>query len=218
MTKQYKEHLKAWKERAFSWSQISSFEYDPEQWYKKYFLKDGEEYETEEMKFGKTVGEQLATNPKFLPQVPRLTTFEKPFNVKFGKIMLKGFADGFCEITRRKFDEYKTGVKPWDQKRADEHGQIDMYLFMHYLDEKIRPEECECRLIWLPTVRKEDGDFKVEIKLVEPVVPQVFRTKRTMQDLMVFGARINSVNKEMQIYAELKEKGIMVKNPRYIRA
>ncbi len=200
-----KDKLARWKARDFSWSQISSFEYDPEQWYRKYFLRE-EEYETEELKFGKYIGEKLASDPKFILEVPRLDKFEHCFRVMFGKIMLIGYADGFCTITKKKLDEYKTGVKEWTQKRADEHGQFDMYLLMHYITEKIKPEEVQLRLVWLPTERKENGDFKVVIKLKEPVVPQIFKTKRTMQDILNFGARINRIHRQMEVYANVRDK------------
>lgn len=202
----FADRLKRWKARDFSWSQISSFEFDPEQWYRKYFLKE-EEYETEELKFGKMIGEKLASDPNFLPEVPRLDKFEHCFRVVFGGITLIGYADGFCTATKKKLDEYKTGVKEWTQKRADEHGQFDMYLLMHYITEKIKPEDVELRLVWLPTERREDGDFKVSIKLKEPVEPKIFKTKRTMSDILNFGARINRIHRQMEVYAKTRSNG-----------
>ena len=205
MTKaEFKNKLSIWQNRAFSWSQITSFDYSPEQWFKRYFMADEEFIETEEMRFGKIIGERLASDPKFLPEVPRLSKFEHPFNVMFGKIPLVGYADSFCDKTNKKLYEYKTGVKKWDQKRADEHGQIDMYLLMNYITNKIRPEEMQVKLVWLPTKRKEDGDFKVTIDFVDGMKPQIFSTKRTMQDILNFGARLNRVHKEMEDYAKSK--------------
>lgn len=201
MTILYQERLNKWKARSFSWSQLSSFEYDRDQWYRRYWLGE-ESYETEEMKFGKLIGERLASDPKFLPDVPRLSKFEHGFKVMFGKIPLVGYADSYCHLTKKKLKEYKTGVKAWDQKRVNEHGQIDMYLLMHFITEKIKPEEVECELVWLPTKRTEDGDFKVKIEFVEPCIPQRFKTKRTMSDILAFGARINRTYKEMEAYAK----------------
>lgn len=201
MTKnEIKEKLDKWKARPLSWSQLSSFEYAPEQWYKRYFMSE-EQYETEEMRFGKIIGEKLACDPDFLPDVPRLSKFEHGFRVMFGEIPLVGYADSFCEQTKRKLFEFKTGVRAWDQKRADEHGQISMYLLMHYITEKIKPEEVECKLIWLPTERREDGDFKVTIKFVEPVIPRIFKTKRNMSDILNFGSRLRRGYAEMEKYA-----------------
>lgn len=152
------------------------------------------------MKFGKKIGERLAKDPTYLPEVPRLSKFEHGFKVMFGKIPLIGYADAFCLLTKKKLKEYKTGVRAWDQKRVDEHGQIDMYLLMHFITEKIKPEEVDCELVWLPTARLEDGDFNVTIRLIEPVVPQIFKTRRTMAQILAFGARINKVYREMEEY------------------
>lgn len=147
------------------------------------------------------IGEKLASDPTFLPDVPRLSKFEHGFKVMFGKLCLVGYADSFCGIEKKKLYEYKTGVKAWDQKRVDQHGQIDMYLLMHFITEKIKPEDMECKLVWLPTQRSEGGDFKVEIKLIQPCVPRIFNTKRTMAQILAFGARINRTYKEMEEYA-----------------
>ena len=46
--------------RPLSWSAISSWEYSHEQWYRKYVLNRPDD-ETEEMIFGKVIGERLAT-------------------------------------------------------------------------------------------------------------------------------------------------------------
>lgn len=188
------------KSRPLSWSAISSFKYDKEQWYKKYVLGI-QEPENAEMRFGKLIGDKLAKDPTFLPSVPRLNTFEHPFRVVFNGIPLVGYADSFCTETKKKMKEYKTGVKKWDQKRADEHGQIDMYLLMHFITEKIRPEEMDVELIWLPTKRVEGGDFNVSITFVEPVQPQIFKTKRSMADVLNFGTDIIRTYKEMEAFA-----------------
>lgn len=189
------------KTRALSWSAISSFEYDKREWYDKYVLGK-KQRETAEMKFGKIIGERLATDPTFLPEVPRLNTFEHPFNVVFDGIPLVGYADAFCMKSKKKLYEFKTGVKKWSQDRVDKHGQIDMYLLMHFITNRIPPEEVECLLVWLPTKRNEKGNFDVDISLVEPVVPQIFKTKRTTADILRFGARIKKTYKEMLEYAE----------------
>lgn len=187
------------KTRPLSWSAISSFEYDKEQWYRKYALgiKDPE---TAEMLFGKKVGERLASDPLFLPAVPRLSTFEFPFLCEYNKIPLIGFGDSFCEVTKRKLNEYKTGVKEWTQKRADEHGQFDMYLLQNYKMHKVAPEEVDCTLIWMPTKRIEDGDFKIRIVFDDSKRITSFRTRRTMVDILRFGARIDRTYREMEEY------------------
>lgn len=198
----FNDKLKRWKERDLSWSQISSFEYDPDQWYRRYFERE-EQFETAEMAFGKVIGERMANDPTFLPFIKRLDISEHPFRVVFDKIRMVGYADFFCSKTGKKIQELKTGVKAWDQKRADEHGQIDMYLLMHFITTKTKPEDVEIELIWLPTERAENGDFQIDIKFVEPIEEnyKIFKTKRTMADILNFGSRIRRVYKEMEAYA-----------------
>jgi len=144
------------------------------------------------MAFGKVIGEKLATDPTFLPSVPRHSMFEYELGGSFKKLPLIGFIDSYEPHTS--LVEYKTGRRPWDQKRADTHGQFDMYLLMLYLTHKVKPEDVALRLVWLPT--QANGDFSVSlIKYTEPVI---FNTKRTMSDILAFGSRILRVKKEME--------------------
>lgn len=186
------------KKRPLSWSAISSFEYDPEQWYRSYVLNQRDE-PTKEMTFGsefaKSIEEGTCTVPDFLSKLQ--TKKEHAFKIMFGTICLVGYADAFCDKTFRKLDEIKTGKKPWDQKRADRHGQFDMYLLMNFITNKVPPEEVDCTLYWLPT--QDNNDFS--ISFVEPVCVHAFTTKRTTNDILTFGSRINRVFQEMQDYA-----------------
>lgn len=186
------------KERPLSWSQISSFEYDPEQWYRRYVLGIQDEPNAE-MLFGKKVADSIedgtCTIPTLLENLQKRK--EYPFKVQFGEIQLVGYADAFCEETLRKLDEVKTGQKPWDQKRVDDHGQITMYCLLNYITHKVPPEEVDCTLHYIPT--QKGGDFN--ISFVEPIVVQRFKTKRTMADILNFGSRIKRVYQEMEAYA-----------------
>ena len=184
------------KSRPLSWSAISSWEYSPEQWYKRYILNE-QEPPNAAMAFGKFVGEKLATDPTYLPQVPRLPVAEQKLCVMFGKIPLVGYMDFYDPDTHEMY-EMKTGEKAWDRKRVEGHGQLDMYILMLYVTYKLMPEDIKCKLIWLPT--ESHGDFSVT--LVEPVVPQIFKTGRTMKDILMFGARVNKVVKDMGEYVD----------------
>lgn len=190
--------------RPMSWSQISSFEYDHEQWYQKYVLGK-EEKPTPELVFGKKFADACEARKPLAP-VTLLSVVEHPFTVTFDGIALIGFADTFCGETRRKTGEFKTGAKPWDQKRVDEHGQITMYAFMHYIKEGIKPEECEYFLEWIPTRRiaRDNGDFsghEYDIEFVMPIEVKHFTTKRTMVDVLNFASRIKKVRAAMKSYA-----------------
>lgn len=187
------------KNRPLSWSSLSSFDYNPEEWFKRYILGEPTK-PTAEMVFGKKIGTLLEKDPTFLPQVPRLSKMEHPFNVVFNGIPLVGYADSFCTETNRKLKEFKTGKKAWDQKRVDSHGQIDMYLFMHFITTKIPPEEVHVELVWMPT--QENGDFSISfVPDIEKNI-KIFQTKRTMGQILQFGARINKTVEAMQEYVD----------------
>jgi len=187
------------KTRPLSWSAISSFEYDPEQWYKRYVLNEKDEA-SKEMLFGKEIGKKLETDNLYLPMIPRHAQMEQEFKVVFNGIPLVGYADSFCSLSKKKLAEFKTGKKAWDQKRVDEHGQIDMYLLMNYITNQVWPEDVEVCLVWMPT--QDNGDFT--ISFVEPIESniKIFKTKRTMTQLLAFGARIKRVYKEMEDYCQ----------------
>lgn len=188
------------KERALSWSAISSFKWNKEEWYEKYVLGK-KQPETIEMKFGKEFAKLIEDGKCPLPLLPIQSKVEHKFEVMFGKIKLLGYVDSFCHLTKKKLEEYKTGKKAWDQKRADNHGQVDMYLLMNYITNKVKPEDVEVRIHWIPT--QDNGDFS--ISFVKPVVIHSFKTKRTMADILKFGSRINNAYKEMEEYAKKHE-------------
>lgn len=190
------------KSRPLSWSAISSFEYDPEQWYRKYVLNQKDD-ETKEMIFGKKLATALELGKCDIKDLVEKLPHKKehPFKVMFGKIPLIGFCDDFDDKNFTTLNEVKTGKKPWTQKRADEHGQIDMYLLMNFITNKIRPEDVKCAIHWLPT--QENGDFS--ITFIEPVKVHTFHTKRTMAQILAFGARINRVYQEMETYCKLHD-------------
>lgn len=188
----------AWTKKPLSWSAISSFEYDKEQWYESYVL--GKKSDNKEMQFGKVIGKKLETDPSFLPMIPRHSKMEHGWRVFFGKIELIGYADSFCLKSKKKLAEYKTGKKAWDQDRVDNHGQLTMYCLMNYITNKIKPDDVEIQLAWMPT--KENGDFS--ISFVEPIEKKIkiFKTKRTMSQILDFCKRINKTYKEMLKYAK----------------
>lgn len=179
--------------RNLSWSSINSFEYDKEEWYEKYINgKRGKD--TGPLVFGKNVGERLATEQDFLPEVPRLKEYEHELCVKIGKIPCIGFLDNF-DLEAKCFSEFKTGKK-WTQDKANKHRQIDMYAAMIYLKYGIKPEDLNIKLIWLPTEEKQD--FRTDF--VKDMKPVIFPIKKTMRDILSFMAEVQVVHKEMQEY------------------
>lgn len=197
-----KEHLDKFNSRPLSWSSMSSWEWDPKEWALKY-LEGKETSPNAEMIFGSKIGKKLETDPSFLPMIPRHSKMEHAFNVSLSGILLVGYADSFCTKTNKKLSEFKTGVKTWDKKRVDEHGQLTMYCLMNYITNKIKPEDVEIQLAWMPTKREETGNFEVTISFIEPIEEniKIFKTKRTMVDILKFAAYIKEIHKQMQSYA-----------------
>lgn len=186
------------KTRPLSWSAISSFEYDPEQWYEKYVLGKPTPFSVE-MDFGKRVGESFCTDKPMAP-VTKYEIMEHGITVPYADIKLIGFFDSY-DPTNYKIREYKTGKKAWDQKRADTHGQIDMYLLLLWLNNKIPPEKVQIHIDWYPTELR--GDFS--IGFIEPLKIQTFETKRTMLQVLQFAQRIKNTVKAMETYCEAHE-------------
>lgn len=194
------------KDRPLSWSAISSFEWNPAQWYAKYVAKELPEI-TPELEFGSMIDKRIQDDPTYLPDLVRYPILQHEMTGTFNKIPLLGYADTFraplgchkhCDdMWQPAIRDYKTGRKPWDQKRADETGQLTMYLFMLYLRDKIQPEDVECYIDWLPT-HYVDG----KIAFVKEGEIHTFKTKRTMQQVLAFGQRIKDVYAAMEAYAE----------------
>ncbi len=180
--------------RPFSWSSMSSFAYNREKWYEKYILGIKPEVDSSAMVFGKTVGERLASDPAYLPAVPRLKEYEHKILVKIGKILCVGFLDNF-DLEGKCLTEFKTG-KLWTQKKAESHGQIDLYVAMIYLKYNIKPEDLTIKLVWMST--EEQPDFSTGF--TRNMKPVVFPLKKTMRDSLSMMVTVQKVHKEMQDY------------------
>lgn len=200
-----------------SWSAISSFEWNKGQWYRKYVLKELPEM-TPELEFGSYIDKRVQEDPKFLPNLVRYPVMQHKMTGTFFGIPLLGFSDTFqpphfsntktgrpgINKISPKVRDYKTGRKKWDQKRADETGQLTLYTFMLYMMDKIKPEDVELYIDWMPT-HYADG----KIAFIKEGDIHSFKTRRTMQQCLAFGQRIRDTWAEMELYcarqAELEE-------------
>lgn len=189
-----KEFLKT---RPLSWSAMSSFEYDPMQWYDNY-IKGNKQAPSAEMLFGKKFADSCEARKPLAP-VTMLSKMEQGFKVVFNGIPMVGFADTFDHVGKKKIGEYKTSKKIWTQKQVDQHGQITMYALFNYITSKIRPEDCRFFLECVQT--EQAGDYSIRFVLPpNSKVPKVyhFDTKRTMKDVLDFGVRINKTVQAME--------------------
>lgn len=189
--------------RPLSWSAISSFEWNKDQWWRKYIGKEIPEI-TPELAFGSMVDKRLQEDPKYLPNIVRYPILQHEMRCTYAGIPLIGIADTYAppdtDVDRKKIPwpalrDYKTGRKPWDKKRADETGQLTMYCLMLWEIEKIRPEDVELYIDWMPTHIK-DG----KIEFIKEGEVKSFRTKRTMRQVVDFGQRIVDTYAAMHEY------------------
>lgn len=210
------------KDRPLSWSGMSAFEWRPSDWYLKYVVhgkctrddidKGTEAFcvvtmmidpncpvvkKTPELEFGSFVDKKIQYDSTFLPQLVRLPVLQHEMTGTFDGIPLLGYSDAFEELWQKyQLRDYKTGRKPWDQKRADETGQLTMYAFMLYLKHKLKPEWGDFYIDWMPTHYK---DGKIEFIKEGEII--TFKTKRTMTQVLEFGTRIRKTWEAMEEYA-----------------
>lgn len=188
-------------DRAISWSQISSFEWDPEQWYETYVL--GIRQISRELTFGSYIDKKIQEDPTFLPELPRYKLMQHKMEAKLGGLKIVGLPDGL-DLVKFLLADYKTGkfkangAPAWDQAKAEATGQLKMYLLLVWLTEKITPDKFKCFIHWIPTF--ERGDFTIQ--LVEPVKIHTFEVRITMQEVLEFSVHITNTVKKMKAYAE----------------
>ncbi len=196
------------KTRPLSYSALNSFadpQYgSPEKWYKTYIL--GERQSSAELTFGSKIDKLIQDDSTFCPTLPRYPLMQYQMDVIYNKkIPMTGKPDGLCLDTFLLAD-FKTGKASWTQSRADETDQLTAYLFFIYIKHKISPEKFRCFIHWLPTKKVEHGNFDVEILFRDKnLVPITFETKRTMQDLLKFGEKVNETVLAMQEYVRNHE-------------
>jgi hypothetical protein len=183
-----------------SWSLINSFQYNKEKWFDSYILDNFTG--SKEMDFGKMIDKRIQKDPLFLPHLPRYEHMQYKMEAVMSGLKLKGIPDGLTLTGKKKLYDYKTGKKPWDSKRAKETGQLKFYLLLIYLTLKIKPEEFECGIHWLPTCESED--FAIEF--IEENNIKTFKVKHTFQDILLFAAEIKRIYKEMELYCENRAK------------
>ena len=194
MTKKNKEKLELWRARPYSWSQHSSFEYDPAQWFNRYIM--GEKMpDTPELKFGKAFADAVEWGKPLAPLTVYAFT-EHCVKAVYDGFEVLGYLDSYDK--ENLLAEYKTGKKPWTQKRVDQHGQLTFYAFLLWLRDKKKPEDLEMILQWVPTCYRADFTYG----FTDPAVVHTFTTSRTMADVMRMASDIKKRRAEMEKYAK----------------
>lgn len=183
--------------RPLSWSAISSFVYNKEEFFDKYVLGKKPE-SNNKMLFGNEIGARLSSDPKFLPEISRYKIYEKCLTAKLGDISLIGFLDNYDPKTHA-FHEFKTSSSTtrWTEKSAKEHGQLLFYKFLLYKNYGIDPSKIKCTLFYIPV--EETGDFSMKLSN-EPI--QSFEVEHSITDIIKFAGYIKKTYEEMADYVK----------------
>lgn len=183
--------------RALSWSSISSFKWNKDQWWRKYVGKELPEI-TPELEFGSYVDKRIQDDPKFLPMLERYAIQQHKMEAAYNGIPLIGVADQFDPNKKciRLADD-KTGRVPWTKARADDTGQLTMYCLLLWLTRGIRPGEVELWIRWMPTHYENK-----KIAFIKEGDIRYFKTARTMKQVLEFGQEIIDIYAQMLDYCE----------------
>ncbi len=185
-----------------SWSSYNAFtSYDREKWYDQYVLGIRGP-SNPAMDAGRVIGERLATDPAYLPMVPRPEIYEQELAAKLDKIRLVGHLDGWSPSVPEIL-EYKTTQNKikWDKKTVATHGQLDFYCLLVWLNFKIPPEKLKLSLTAIHL--KESGSFNLEPTGQVEVIP----TTRTMKDILLFAGKLKKVHNQMSYYVKYQTPG-----------
>lgn len=185
--------------RALSYSQLASWEYSPEQWYRNYILGIREPANTA-MLMGNKIGDLIGTPGNLIPGLEPVGIKEFELHAKMGDISLIGYCDHYCPDTKVLNENKTSSTKDrWTQKKVDEHGQLTMYCLLLYLQHKVKPEEVTIYLNFIPV--EEQGDFT--LALPNPPRFTTFPTKRTTRQILEYGAYITNTVKAMDEFIHL---------------
>jgi len=132
--------------RPLSHSQLSAWEYSPEQWYRSYILNERTPPNLC-MSFGAHIGDLLGTKDTPIPELRHQGIKEYTVAGEVEGIKMIGHIDGWDDDNLT-LHENKTTDNPtrWTQRKANSHTQIDMYLLLLLQQDGIPPESVTCYL------------------------------------------------------------------------
>ena len=194
--------------RPLSWSQISSFQYNPDQWYTSYILGK-QEPANSLMLAGSRIGDAIGTETS--PIDNSLVPGQKEYSVKakIDGISMIGFLDHYCPDTLT-LNENKCSDKKgrWTQKKVDEHGQITMYLLLLQQQDGVKPKNVTC---WLNFLLLDH--IGVNYDVTNPVILKRFQTSRTQKQVDDFLEDTKRTVELMHQYIEKREREERLSTP-----
>lgn len=175
-----------------SFSQMAMFEMSPTK-YADHYIYGRKQRISRNMAYGSLLADGLeheeATGDPVLDimmaRIPKFELMDKPLEaeLKNGKEIIKILAKpDTAKADYTAFKEYKTSVRKWTQKMADDSGQISFYATAIYLKYGFIPEDIE--LVNVQVEYLPDGTIQPNGELIR------FKTRRTMIDIIKMTARM----------------------------
>jgi hypothetical protein len=184
--------------RALSHSQLSSWEYNKDDWYTTYIIGKRSD-PTPEMLAGSRIGDSIGTDQSEVPDLNPPGVKEYELSVDFDGISLIGYADHFCpDMLVLHENKTSPNKKRWTQSKVDQHHQLTMYALMLNLRDGIEPEDIEMWLNFIP-VRLVGLTYKPDVSW------RAFETRRTKADLDLYKRYIISTVEAMERYIQMKK-------------
>ena len=183
------------KDRPLSHSQLSSFEYDKEQWYQSYIL--GIRLPANpNMLAGSRIGDSIGTDTSEVPDLVPPGIKEYKLVGEIDGIHMIGYADHHCPDTLV-LNENKTSTTKyrWNQRKTDEHLQLTMYALLLQLQDKVAPEEVTMYLNFIPLQLKG-------VDLKPTGVVKSYETRRTQEQVNDYIKYLKQTIEDMDSYAQ----------------
>lgn len=183
--------------RALSHSQLASFEYNPDEWYKSYILNI-KSPPTPEMQAGSRIGDLIGTPDSPIPDLTPPGVKEFELHGQWEGISFVGYADHYCP-NMCVLHENKTSPNKsrWSQKKVDEHKQLTMYAFLLNLQYGVEPEDIEMYLNFIPVAL-------VGVSYQPLPNWRQFETRRTTKDVDAYKDYVIETVEAMERYIKLK--------------
>ena len=175
-----------------SYSQMVLWEMSPKKYADRY-IYNKPQYVSKNMLYGTKMAEGLETEEAtgdpvldlMMARIPKFEVMDKSFEAEMPdgkkKIILLAKPDTMKKNCSA-FKEYKTSVRRWTQKMADDSNQITFYALAMWLKTKKIPEDIE--LVNVVVEYAEDGSLRPTGEMV------VLKTKRTLIQLIKFSKRV----------------------------
>lgn len=187
--------------RPLSWSQLSSFQYNPADWYDTYVLGK-RSAPNSLMLAGSRIGDAIGTDHSPVPDLVPPGDKEYPLNITIDGIKMVGYLDHYCPSTLVLNENKCSDTKGrWTQGKVDKHKQIDMYLLLLMHHDGMTPEQVEC---WLNFILL--NHVGVGYTVPNPPVVKRFRTERTTKQVQTFLDEIKQTVELMHQYIDSRSQ------------